>query len=155
MKVIIRRGTENDFPSVLGLIKELADFEKAPQQVINTVDKMVQEQEYFDFFVAEVNGAIVGMALYFFAYYTWVGKSLYLDDIYVKREFRSKKIGTKLLREIFKVAREKKCNRIRWQVLNWNKEAIRFYKKINARIDDGWLNCDFGQQEISSFLNTF
>ena len=75
MEVTIRKGKEEDLPAVLGLVKELAEFEKAPEQVINTVDKMTEEQKYFDFFVAELNGEIIAMALYFFAYYTWVGKA--------------------------------------------------------------------------------
>ena len=155
MEVTIRKGKEEDLPAVLGLVKELAEFEKAPEQVINTVDKMTEEQKYFDFFVAELNGEIIAMALYFFAYYTWVGKSLYLDDIYVKKQHRGKKVGMKLLKEVFNVAEKENCNRIRWQVLNWNKDAITFYKKINAEIDDEWLNCDFDRQGIKLFLDNF
>ena len=155
MEVTIRKGKEEDLPAVLGLVKELAEFEKAPGQVINTVDKMTEEQKYFDFFVAELNGEIIAMALYFFAYYTWVGKSLYLDDIYVKKQHRGKKVGMKLLKEVFNVAEKENCNRIRWQVLNWNKDAITFYKKINAEIDDEWLNCDFDRQGIKLFLDNF
>lgn len=155
MDVTIRKGEEKDLPAVLGLVKELAEFEKAPGQVINTVDKMIKEQKYFDFFVAELNGEIIAMALYFFAYYTWVGKALYLDDIYVKKQFRGKKVGMKLLKEVFRVAEKENCSRIRWQVLNWNKDAITFYEKINAEIDDEWLNCDFDRQGIKLFLDNF
>ncbi len=155
MEVVIRKGEEKDLPAVLGLVKELAAFEKAPEQVINTAEKMVKEQQYFDFFVAELEGEIIGMALYFFAYYTWVGKSLYLDDIYVKEKYRGNKTGQKLLKEVFKVAQKEKCSRVRWQVLNWNKDAIAFYKKLDALIDDEWLNCDFDQQGIENALNNF
>ncbi|MCF7866419.1 GNAT family N-acetyltransferase [Candidatus Woesearchaeota archaeon] len=152
MDVQIREGTEKDFSQILGMIKELALFEKAPEKVINTVKDMNNEKEYFKTFVAETNNKeIVGVAVYFFAYYTWVGKSLYLDDLYVKSDFRGKKIGTELLKEIFKIAEKENCKRIRWQVLNWNEPAIKFYKKIGAELDNEWINCDFDQKAIKKF----
>jgi GNAT superfamily N-acetyltransferase len=106
----------------------------------------------FHCFVAETeNNEIVGMALYFFAYYTWVGKSLYLDDIYVKESFRKHKIGSALLKKIFEVANMEDCKRVRWQVLNWNQSAIQLYKKSGAEIDDEWLNCSFDSYRIKNF----
>ena len=93
--MIIRKGTEQDFPQILALIKELALFEKAPQEVTNTVEKMQNEKDLFEFFVAEKDGEIIGMALYFFAYFTWKGKSLYLDDLYVKQDQRGRRVGSK------------------------------------------------------------
>ena len=129
MNISIRKATDEDFPSVLLLIKELAAFEKSPEKVTNTVDQMRQEKDLFRCFVAETEtGEIVGMALYFFAYFTWVGKSLYLEDIYIKEPFRKHKIGTALLSKVFEVAREEECKRVRWQVLNWNLSAIQMYK---------------------------
>ena len=103
---------------------------------------MREEKKYFEFFVAEVDGEIVGMALYFFAYYTWVGKSLYLDDLYVKPEYRGLNIGKALLEKIIEVAKEENCMRMRWQVLDWNNTAIEFYKKMNASLSQEWINCD-------------
>ena len=152
MKINIRKATSADFPAILLLIKELADFEKAPDKVTNTVEQMEAEQDLFRCFVAENKEyGIVGMALYFFAYYTWVGKSLYLDDIYVKKEFRGHKIGTELLKKVFEVANEENCKRVRWQVLNWNKPAIEMYRKCGAVIDAEWLNCDFEHEAIHDF----
>jgi len=152
MNFSIRKATEADFPAILSLIKELAEFEKAPEKVTNSVEQMKQEKDFFRCFVAETgNEGIVGIALYFFAYYTWVGKSLYLDDIYVKESFRKQKIGTELLREVFKVARDENCKRVRWQVLNWNKPAIQMYEKCGAEIDDEWLNCSFDEAGIKNF----
>ena len=152
MNINIRIATEDDFPSILLLIKELAAFEKAPEKVTNSVEQMKKEKELFQCFVAETeSNEIVGMALYFFAYYTWVGKSLYLDDIYVKESFRKQKIGTALLRKIFNVAREEGCRRVRWQVLHWNQPAIQMYKKCGAEINDEWLNCDFDSDGIKNF----
>jgi GNAT superfamily N-acetyltransferase len=138
----IRKGTEADFEAVLEMIKELALFEREPYAVINNIERMREEKKYFEFFVAEVEGEIVGMALYFFAYYTWVGKSLYLDDLYVKPEYRGMSIGKALLEKIIEVTKKEKCRRIRWQVLEWNTSAIEFYKKMNASLSQEWINCD-------------
>jgi GNAT superfamily N-acetyltransferase len=138
----IRKGTEADFEAVLEMIKELALFEKAPEAVINSVESMREEKKYFDFFVAEMEGEIVGMALYFFAYYTWVGKSLYLDDLYVKPAFRGQNIGKALLEKVIEVAKDEQCKRMRWQVLDWNTPAIEFYKKMNAMLSQEWINCN-------------
>jgi ribosomal protein S18 acetylase RimI-like enzyme len=152
MKINIRKAVPEDFPAILSLIKELAEFEKAPEKVTNTVDQMEAEKELFRCFVAETEEhGIIGMALCFFAYYTWVGKSLYLDDIYVKKEFRGQKTGSELLRKVFEVANEEKCKRVRWQVLNWNEPAIEMYRKCGAVIDDEWLNCDFEHEAIRDF----
>ncbi len=142
MNYRIRKATEEDFPAILEMINELALFEKAPEKVHNSIEQMWEEQEYFNCFVAETSqNEVIGMAVYFFAYYTWVGKSLYLDDLYVKESHRKQKIGTALLEKIFEVARAENCKRIRWQVLNWNSPAIEMYRKMGVEIDDEWLNC--------------
>jgi GNAT superfamily N-acetyltransferase len=152
LKINIRYATEEDFPSIILLIRELAAFEKAQGKVTNSVEQMKNEKELFRCFVAETeSGEIVGMALYFFAYYTWVGKSLYLDDIYVKESFRKQKIGTALLGKIFDVANAEDCKRVRWQVLNWNRPAIQMYRKSGAETDDEWLNCTFDSDGIKNF----
>jgi GNAT superfamily N-acetyltransferase len=152
MNISIRKATPEDFPVILSLIRELATFEKAPEKVTNTVGQMKQEQDLFRCFVAETEDReIVGMALYFFAYFTWVGKSLYLEDIYIKESFRKLKIGTALLNRIFEVAREENCKRVRWQVLNWNESAIQMYKKNGAEIDNEWLNCNYDADGIKNF----
>jgi len=140
---IIRKATEKDFPAILDLIKELALFEKAPEKVTNSVAQMINEQAYFNTLVAEKeDGEVIGFALFYFVYYTWVGKSLYLDDLYVKEKYRGYKIGTSLLDEVIAFGKKNNCKRIRWQVLNWNKPAIDFYKKLGANLDDEWINCD-------------
>ena len=139
----IRKATEKDFPAILNLIKELALFEKAPEKVTNTVEQMKEEQNFFEALVAEKEGGeIIGFALYYFVYYTWVGKSLYLDDLYVKEKYRGNKIGYALLDKVIAYGKENSCKRIRWQVLDWNEPAIAFYKKLGARLDNEWINCD-------------
>jgi len=143
MTIKLRQAVETDFPEILDMIKELALFEKAPEKVSNSVEQMRNEQDFFKCILAEdQHGNVMGMALYFFAYYTWVGKSLYLDDLYVKPQFRKNGVGKRLLDEIFDIARTEKCVRIRWQVLNWNKTALDLYKKIGMTLDDEWINCD-------------
>jgi GNAT superfamily N-acetyltransferase len=142
MNYQIRRATEADFPAILAMIQELALFEKSPEKVKNSVGQMQQEKDYFNCLVAETeHKEIVGMALYFFAYYTWVGKSLFLDDLYVKEPYRKQKIGSALMKELFEVARVENCKRIRWQVLDWNSPAIEMYRKMGVEIDDEWLTC--------------
>ena len=152
MNITIRQATEQDFPAILLLIKELAAFEKSPDKVTNTVDQMQNEKHLFNSFVAETeSGEIAGMAVYFFAYYTWVGKSLYLEDIYVRESFRRSGTGSALLTRIFEVARTENCKRVRWQVLNWNQAAIQMYRKCGAVIDNEWLNCSFDEEGIKNF----
>jgi GNAT superfamily N-acetyltransferase len=152
MNYTIRTAVEDDFPAILDIVKALALFEKAPEKVTNTVEQMKAEKDYFNCLVAVgVDGEIMAVCLYFFAYYTWVGKSLYLDDLYVLEPFRRHGIASALLKRLFEVARDEHCNRVRWQVLNWNKNAIRLYQKYGATIDAEWLNCDFDRQGILNY----
>jgi len=143
MPVVIRVGEEKDLPALLGLIKDLATFEGAVDQVRNSLDQMERERESFGFFVAEEDGKILGSAVYFFAYYTWAGKSLYLDDLYVRPEHRRRGVGSMLLERVVELARRENCKRLRLQVLDWNQGAIAFYKKHGGAISGEWLNCDF------------
>ena len=150
MAVIIREGNEKDFPVLLGLIKDLATFEGAPEQVKNSVGQMKRERDSFGFFLAEEDGNVLGAAVYFFAYYTWVGKSLYLDDLYVRPEHRRKKVGSMLLERVFKLAKQQDRKRLRLEVLDWNKIAISFYQKHGGTISREWLNCDFDSKALES-----
>ncbi len=147
----IRVGEEKDFEAVLGMIKELALFEKAPEKVTNTVNQMIRDKNLFELLVVEKEGELVAMALFYFAYYTWVGKSLYLDDLYVKEIHRGKGIAKELLKRIFDVAQKEDCARVRWQVLEWNQPAKDLYDKLGATLDTEWINCDFDKDGILSF----
>ncbi|HOR10432.1 MAG TPA: GNAT family N-acetyltransferase [Bacteroidales bacterium] len=152
MKVNIRRAGEEDFPAILALINELAEYERAPEAVTNTVEQMGRERDYFRCFVAEsADHGIVGMALYFFAYFTWVGKSLYLEDIIISKQFRKRGIGEALMKRVMREAWEENCKRVRWQVLDWNEPAISFYRKSGAEINNEWLNCTFDEKGIALF----
>jgi|SRR3989344_4165377 len=152
MNVTIRQGTEKDLPALLLLVRELAIFEKSPESVENSIEKMTLEKDLFKFFLAESNGEAVGMVVYFFAYSTWVGKTLYVDDLYVREAYRGQKIGTSLLREIFQIAKSEDCGRLRWQVSDSNEGAKDFYKKKGAKITNKLLNCDFNKASIAQFL---
>lgn len=148
----IRTATTDDYQKVIELITELAIFEKAGDQVTNTAKQMFEEKDYFKCLVAENDeNEIIGFALYFYAYFTWIGKSLYLDDLFVKKEYRNQGVAKKFLNEIFEDARRENCKRVRWQVLDWNTDAIEFYKKIGAKLDNEWINCDYNKDEIEKF----
>lgn len=141
----IRKGTANDVPEILGLVKELAIFEKAENEVTNTEERMLREgfgeNPAFEVFLLENETGIVGMSLYYFRYSTWKGKRLYLEDIIVKEAFRGFGYGKLLFDITIKEAKATNCSGMMWQVLDWNKPAIEFYKKYNSRFDGEWLNC--------------
>ena len=145
MTVKIRKGEETDLEQVLELIKELALYEKAPNEVTNTVAKMHVDgfgnNSVFGFFVAELNSAIVAISLYYTRYSTWKGKCLYLEDIIVTEKHRGKGIGNLLFEKTKEYAIQNNFVSMNWQVLDWNEPAINFYKKYNAEFDAEWINC--------------
>ena len=144
MDIKIRKATENDFPAIFGLITELAEYEESLDKVSNSLELMYEQKDYFNCYVAETEEKeIIGMALYYFSYYTWVGKTLYLDDLYVKEAWRGNGLGSRLMDKMFEVAKAEKCNRFRLQVLNWNESAIKLYEKSGFTVDKTWYNCDF------------
>jgi len=145
MNQIIRKGTPSDLPRLLELIVELAIYEKEPDAVEVTLDELEQdgfgENSIFNFFVAEVDGIIQGIALYYFKYSTWKGKCLFLEDIVVNEKLRGQGLGKLLFDQVVNVAAEHHCKRMEWQVLKWNTPAIEFYKnKFDAQLDAEWLN---------------
>jgi len=145
MNLIIRKATKEDCPRLLELVQELATYERASHEVTVTPEHFIEsgfgEKPVWWAFVAEVDNKIVGFALYYIRYSTWKGQAMYLEDILITNEMRSKGIGKLLFDRLIEEAKEKKFNRIIWQVLDWNEPAINFYKKYNADIDAGWLNC--------------
>lgn len=148
----IRKGTADDIPQALGLVKELAVFEKAPTEVEVTVEEMTEwgfgGDKQFDFFVAEEKNHILGIALYYFKYSTWKGKCLFLEDIIVTESQRGKGIGKLLFEEVVKVAKDTKVRRMEWQVLDWNEPAIKFYAKYNSCLDSEWINCKLTNHQL-------
>jgi GNAT superfamily N-acetyltransferase len=151
----IRKGTIDDLPQVLQLIQELAEYEKAPNEVTNTLEDMQRdgfgERPIFEFFVAEDQEAIVGIALYYTAYSTWKGRTIYLEDLVVTERLRRSGIGKKLFDIVAEEAKRLGAKRFRWQVLEWNEPAIAFYKKIGADLDGEWMNCTMTEQQIQDY----
>ncbi len=143
--VSIRKGKKEDLPRVLELIKELALYEKAPEQVTNTLQMMEEDgfgkKPIYGFIVAEKDGVIEGMSLYYYRYSTWKGKRLWLEDLIVTESQRGLGTGKRLFDRTIEIAKEEKCNGMVWQVLDWNEPAINFYKKYNADFDPEWINC--------------
>ncbi len=145
MSVIIREGTPGDIPAIMQLVRELAVYEKAPEQVTNTEERMLEEgfgnNPAFGVFLAELEGRVVGMSLYYYRYSTWKGRRLYLEDIIVNEASRGLGIGKILFDKTVEKARAEGCSGMMWQVLDWNTPAIDFYRKYDARFDGEWINC--------------
>ena len=159
MNINIRPAVKEDCPRLLELVQELATYERAPNEVTVTLEHFVESgfghKPVWWAFVAEtqslepspsplergLGGEVVGFALYYIRYSTWKGQAMYLEDILITNAWRGKGIGKLLFDRLIEEAKEKKFNRIIWQVLDWNEPAINFYKKYNAEVDGSWLNC--------------
>ena len=156
--MIIRKATKNDMPSVLELIQELATFEKEPDAVVVTVDDLVRdgfsENPLFQCFVAEVDNEIIGMALYYYRFSTWKGKTIHLEDLIVKENKRGTGVGFALYKEIIKQGKAENVRRIEWNVLDWNTPAIDFYEKSGAKVLGDWRVVHMDDKGIEQFLNT-
>jgi GNAT superfamily N-acetyltransferase len=143
-KIIIRKATIEDMKSVHALVYELAVYEKAPEAHTATLEDYENDFKngIFECHVAvDMDGEqIIGMILYYMAYSTWKGRMLYLEDFVVTEPNRQFGVGQMLFDTYLEVAREKKCRLVKWQVLDWNEPAIKFYKKNNAIIEDEWYN---------------
>jgi GNAT superfamily N-acetyltransferase len=155
MDILIRKGIKSDLPQALNLIKELAVYEKAPDEVTVSIADMENDgfgsNPIFHFFVAEADDKIVGISLYYIKYSTWKGKCVFLEDIIVTESYRKHGIGKKLFDEVVKAAKEMKVKRLEWQVLEWNEPAINFYKKLYANFDSEWVNCKLNDEQIRKY----
>ena len=155
--MIIRKATKKDMQSVLELIQELAIFEKEPDAVIVTVDDLVRdgfsENPLFQCFVAEEENNIIGMALFYYRYSTWKGKTIHLEDLIVKESKRGTGAGFALYKEIIKQGKAENVRRIEWNVLDWNTAAIDFYEKSGAKILEDWRVVHMDEPGIVNFLS--
>ena len=154
----IREGTINDLPRVLELVKELAEYERAPHEVINTVEQMKLDgfgpSPIYGFFVAEEDNVIVGLSLYYWRYSTWKGKRLFLEDLIVTEKHRGSGIGKRLFDRTIQKAVEADCSGMMWQVLDWNEPAINFYKKYDTKLDDEWTNCTLERKDLERLIKS-
>jgi GNAT superfamily N-acetyltransferase len=146
MDIVIRRAVKEDCARLLELVKELALYEKAPQEVTVTLDHFEDSgfgtNPVWWAFVAVADGKIEGFALYYVRYSTWKGQRMYLEDIIVTEQMRGKGLGKLLFDALIAEAKGKKFSGMVWQVLEWNEPAINFYKKYyNASLDPEWINC--------------
>jgi len=154
MDFIIRKAEEADALAILDLIRELAVFEKQPDAVIinekDIIDSAFGDHPLTYIFVAEVNSLVVGIALFYYGFSTWKGRSLHLEDLIVNENFRGYGIGKALMLQVVQVAQNEKLNRMDWEVLDWNEPAIKFYEGLGASFYTDWNLCRLFGSEIQA-----
>lgn len=142
--VQIRKAIPSDMSRVLELIKELAIYENAEEQVSNTAEQLVEDgfgnAPDFECVVADLGDEVIGFAIFYTSYSTWKGTCLYLEDLLVTNSKRRLGVGKLLFDEVLRIAKDRKAKRFEWQVLDWNEPAINFYKKYKADLDSEWIN---------------
>jgi len=153
----IRKGVKEDMPAVLELITELAVFEKEPDAVVITTDDLVRDgfgaNPLFNTFIAEVDGKIIGMALFYYRYSTWKGRTIHLEDLIVTESMRGTGAGSLLYKEVFKFAKAEGVRRVEWAVLDWNTPAISFYEKTGATVFTDWRVAQMSEEGITNFTS--
>ncbi|MFC6875673.1 GNAT family N-acetyltransferase [Flavobacterium myungsuense] len=152
----IREGKKEDMAAVLELIKELATFEKEPNAVVVTVEDLERdgfgENPLFYTFIAIIEEQIVGVALYYYRYSTWKGRTIHLEDLIVKEKRRGAGVGYALYKEVIAQGKKDGVRRIEWNVLDWNAPAIDFYKKTGAIVLEDWRVAQMDEIGIDNFL---
>ena len=155
-KILIRKAEISDMVSVLGLIKELAEFEREPRSVVIKVGDLINDgfcnNPKFRCLVAEKNKKVVGMALFYGRYSTWKGKTLHLEDLIVKQKFRGQGIGKQLYKKFIEIAQEEGVRRAEWVALDWNINAIKFYKNSGAKVLSDWKTIQIDEKSIKNYL---
>jgi hypothetical protein len=156
MDKIIRQAGPKDMPQVLELIKELAAFEKEPNAVVITAEDLVKDgfgtNPLFTCFVAEVNGVIQGMALIYYRYSTWKGRTVHLEDLVVRQEMRGTGLGSALYKKVIDYSREQEVKRTEWVVLDWNTPAIEFYQRSGATVLKDWHIVQMDEIAMNAYL---
>ena len=155
--MLVRQGTKTDMKAVLSLIQELAIFEKEPDAVVITEADLTRdgfgENPLFHTFVAEENGEIIGMALYYYRYSTWKGKTIHLEDLVVRENKRGTGAGFALYSAVIEQGKKDNVRRIEWNVLDWNTHAINFYEKSGAKVLPDWRVVHMDENGIENFTN--
>ena len=155
MEITIRKASSKDVSAMMKLVHELAEFEKAPEEVLNTETQMLVEgfgeRPAFEALLAEADGKVCGMSAYYYSYSTWKGRSIYIDDIIVSENYRGNGVGRALIEATIQVAKKEGVGKLHWQVLDWNKPAIKFYAKYEPTFDAEWINCAISKERLCSF----
>lgn len=143
--ITIRKAQKRDIPAIHELVRELAIYEKAEEEFTATLEEYERDFDdgIFQVIVAESQGRVVGMTLYYMTYSTWKGRMLYLEDFVVRSTHRRQGIGELLFDAFLGEARQRGCKLAKWQVLDWNQPALNFYQKYNAVIEKEWWNGKF------------
>jgi len=153
----IRKAELKDTTYILNLIQELAKFERQPEAVIITEEDLVRysfsEHPLIYTWVAEIDSEIVGIALYYFRFSTWKGRSLHLEDLIVKENHRQKGIGRALINKVIEIAHTENVGRMEWEVLEWNQPAIDFYHSLGATIDPEWSLCKLYREDLVKLVS--
>lgn len=157
MKFNIRQAEKKDLPQVLELIQELAAFEKEPDAVEINVDDLEKAgfgaNAFYNCFVAEANNKIEGMALVYFRFSTWKGKTVHLEDLVVRQEMRGTGIGSALYKKVIAYALEQGVKRAEWVVLDWNTPAVEFYERSGAKVLRDWDTVQMDENAMKKYLN--
>jgi len=149
----IRKTKREDLSAVLTLIKELAKFEKELNSVEINLQDLTNDfsDGLFDCLIAEKQGSIIGIALYYNRYSTWKGKTIHLEDLIVTKSERGIGVGKALLNELVLLAKSSNIRRVEWNVLDWNKKAIDFYENVGATILKNWLVVQLDEKSIKRY----
>ncbi len=158
MNLTITRAVPQDMPAVLSLINELAIFEKEPDAVKINEEVLLEngfgDNPLFYCFVAKENDTVIGMALCYYRFSTWEGKSLHLEDLVVKEAYRNKGVGKKLYDQVMTFGKENGVKRVEWVVLDWNKNAIAFYEKSGAQFLKDWYLVQMDEGRLHKYIKT-
>ena len=156
MELRIRNAEVNDIPTLLNLIQELADYEKLSKEAVATEDLLkywLFEKERAEALILEVDQVVIGFALYFHNFSTFLGKAgLYLEDLYIKPEYRHKGYGKQVFKYLAKLTLERGCGRLEWSVLDWNAPSIQFYKSLGAKPMDEWTTYRLTENELNALI---
>jgi GNAT superfamily N-acetyltransferase len=142
INIRIRKAEISDMPVIFNLVRELAEYEKEPHAVTADITAYNEafNQQLIEGLIVESDGIAVGMAVYYMTFSTWKGKSLYLEDFYIQPAYRKLGIGQQLFDAFLDEARKKGVKQVKWQVLDWNELALKFYRKNHAVIETNWWN---------------
>lgn len=142
-QITFKTTTEKDIPVILDFIKQIAAYEKMLDKVVATEESLKEsifDNNRAEALLIESNNKVIGYIVYFFNYSTFVGREgLYIEDLYIKSEYRGQGIGKKCFEFLINIAKEHKCERVEWTCLDWNKPSLEFYKSIGAKQMNQWI----------------